>query len=406
MSGPLGTAVPLFLSTVAVPLGEGPLHFGTLQAGLALGGLLGMGLRGFIGGGDKDEEAPSEISADEDFLDAGEFGGGEPDDEPGFDGLDEDEDDQLEEIEPRIDDLEHELEELASTISAVRGENQAMQESVEDIESNVRQLLEIYEVVTRGANPFVDEADEAPRGGGSFGLLEAGETTAAAPTEVTETTSVDDLFADAEPVGDESAAADPDDRTENESVGAAASGASAADGNDPRGEGLSFDELKSEFEFRDDEPDASESEPPATNSAPAQGQRSRRIDEPRGAKPYLQTLPGGYGAELLTMEWLTYLVSESSLADAIRAIRYYRTVKWIAEDVAAELQEILTGMTPERQWAAPDGGLPSELTVDHHTQSLEYIAELDALTSGDRRLRGPEPRGRTHHRGEDHGVQR
>lgn len=426
MSGLLGASAPLVLSAVPVPLADGPLPVGLLQAGLALAGLFGMGLRGFLGGGGDDDEDPTEISADEDFLDAGEFGGTTEQDED-VDGLGVDEeDDPLEDIEPRLDDLEAEFDELSSTVSAIRGEHESMKESVDDIESNVRKLLEIYEVVTRGANPFVDEADEVPSAGGgdTFGLLHGDD---ASSGEDGDETSVDDLFADAEPVepGEDAVEVDDEGMTAEEPANDAPAADDGAPRSTSRGEGLSFEELKSEFEAPDDEPrsEPPERTPQATASttpesdiaqaeaaagkgpAPSAGDGN---PDPASPKPYLSALPGGYGAELLTMEWLTYLVGESSLADAIRAIRYYQTVDWITDDVASELQQILAGMTPEREWAAPDGGVPSELTVDHHTQSLEFIAELDAVAGGEGRALGLSYRtkGDVHQGGEDRGIQR
>ncbi|MEF8894091.1 FlaD/FlaE family flagellar protein, partial [Halodesulfurarchaeum sp.] len=86
------------------------------------------------------------------------------------------------EMENRIEDLESEIANVSSTANTVRSENEQISEKVDDVEENVRKLLEIYEMVTRGVNPFVDDVSpEAGMGGGGgsdFGLFGEEEDTA------------------------------------------------------------------------------------------------------------------------------------------------------------------------------------------------------------------------------------
>jgi archaellum component FlaD/FlaE len=60
-------------------------------------------------------------------------------------------------------------------MNTVREENKQIGGTVEELEDTIRKLLDIYEMVTRGINPFVDDAREMGGldGGGSFGLFEA-----------------------------------------------------------------------------------------------------------------------------------------------------------------------------------------------------------------------------------------
>ncbi|WP_244605596.1 FlaD/FlaE family flagellar protein [Halorussus marinus] len=105
------------------------------------------------------------------------------------------------ELENRIDELENEVAEISSTVGTVRSENEQISAKVDDTEENVRKLLEIYEMVTRGVNPFVDDVqgggmggdgfDGAGGGGGSFGLFDGEE-------ETEEEEDLDDDVADAE----------------------------------------------------------------------------------------------------------------------------------------------------------------------------------------------------------------
>jgi flagellar protein FlaE/flagellar protein FlaC len=72
------------------------------------------------------------------------------------------------ELENRVEDLENEVGDISSTMSTVRSENEQISEKVDDVEENVRKLLEIYEMVTRGVNPFVDDVQGGGPGGDAF----------------------------------------------------------------------------------------------------------------------------------------------------------------------------------------------------------------------------------------------
>lgn len=343
-------------------------HLRWLHVWLPSTGLLAMGLGDLLGGDEDDEDSGSGVAGDDDFLDGGGFEDDLEADADGFDGgLDEEEDDPLAEVEPRLSGLEAEIEDLSVTVSSIHGEHESMRESVDDIEANVRKLLEVYEVVTQGANPFADAPPAAPSGGEGFGLLDGD-----GGSETDASDDVGDLFDD---VDDEEAA------DESPTEGSAESDEPSA--------GLSFDELKSEVEFdrKVGDDDGNEAVPPddeladldldgTDDAEPPEPDRPSTVGP---EKPYLTELPGGYGAELLVMEWLDYLVSESSISEAIRALRYYRTVDWISDDVASHLQSVLSGATPPRELATPDGGLPAELSVEHHSQSLEFVSRLSAL---------------------------
>ena len=131
-------------------------------------GMLGMGIADWLPGSDDgDDESDTSAeggdalfdeSADDDLGDFGDM-----DDLDGMDDM-EDAGDDAGDIAPRVDELENEVAEISSTVSTVRSENEAMSETVEEVEENVRKLLEIYEMVTKGVNPFVDDA--APAAGG------------------------------------------------------------------------------------------------------------------------------------------------------------------------------------------------------------------------------------------------
>lgn len=172
---PLSVGYPsVYLAVVSLPLGESATAVIVLD-GLLSGLLVGMGLRdffssvtslddGLLAEGDPpeaDDVDESDYFGDDDYAD--DFG-----DELDLDEFEAEEDGwdeefggsstEVVELEQRLDEMEDELESTTSTINAVRSENEELAGSIEEIRDNVRKLLEIYELVTRGVNPFADDA--------------------------------------------------------------------------------------------------------------------------------------------------------------------------------------------------------------------------------------------------------
>jgi len=254
----------------------------TLAVGFVLlsGGLLGMSIRNMF---------ESIMADDEEGGDGGDLGGEEmdgglmtdegdgDDDLGGLGGLDDSDDlggfggddefgemegggggGNVGELEHRLDELENEVGNLSSTVNTVRNENEQISGSVEEVEENVRKLLDIYEMVTRGVNPFADDID-AGMGGGlgddeSFGLF--------ADEDEGGDAEVDDDIADADAEGffdedlvEDDAAVDPgvDDAFDEGDAfqDNFDDGDDADEGTDSDGGGTSFEELKDEYESGD-----------------------------------------------------------------------------------------------------------------------------------------------------------
>lgn len=414
-------------------LPEAAAGFAGVELGLlASAGLLGASLLDRFR---DDDESAGDESADDDPLleDDGAFGGADDGDDLGdFGGMDDwddddpfggdEEEDDTAELEKRLEDLENEVASLSSTVTTVRSENEEISGQVDDMGEDVRSLLDIYEMVTRGINPFVDDVQTggADLGGdNSFGLFEddgeesdeeeLDEDLASADAEGffdEELVEEDEEFdEDLDDLGDLDDIDDTDDDTEDETM--------ASDNG-----GKSFNELKDEYESGDaewaggedaedvdgngdlgldleeaaDDPleDDPESEPDAPEGVPTDPTATDDDDGfefveegdlsegPR--KPYLTSLPGDYVGDLMVMEWLEFLVEESSTTDAVRAVNYYERVEWIDEDVANQLKAFLSGFGDiDRNLMDRPG--TSELDLDHHTRSLKYIMQLTNATA-------------------------
>jgi len=437
---------------------------------IASAGLIGMGLSDLAGGlfgddEDVDDDADDggdfagEGTTDDDALD-GDLGGN--DDLDDLDGWDDDDDlggnggDAASELEPRLDELENEVASISSSMGTVRSENEAINETVDEIEDNIRKLLDIYEMVTRGVNPFVDDVQGGGGGGmeGSFGLFDD----AASPDDGTDELDPDVANADPDDFFDDDFDDEPaddfddelDDEIEEDGADDAqaqadaqpddeAASPEADDGGDAGGK--TFDDLKSEYqagdaeweedgstgaeasleastaaeESADDagvpEPDTSEPsesvEPePELDEDDDAADTSQESGSDRDGKPYLHAIPGGYASELLVIEWLTYLRDESGTAEALRAIRYYESIGWIGGSAAETLQQYLTGLGTGEQTDTVEG--ETRLSIDHHTNSLRYIGRLGGADIDVERLDwgGSSPaRNRIERRGQ-RGIQR
>lgn len=90
-------------------------------------------------------------------------------------------------------------------------------------------------------------------------------------------------------------------------------------------------------------------------------------------KPYLNSLPDAYAAEVVIFEWLEYLVGMAGFKGALEALRYYRTIGWVTADIEDALGDYL------RSFDDPKRKDPSGLSRADHQLSLVYVAKIAAI---------------------------
>ncbi|THE62937.1 flagella accessory C family protein [Salinadaptatus halalkaliphilus] len=231
-----------------------------------------------IGGGDGGDDTMDDAMGDVFGDDGGddfdlEGGDGEMGDEMSIDGMEAGGDESVSsEVEARVEEMENEIGSLSSTVNTVQSENEKINDSLDDIEENIRKLLEVYEMVTQGVNPFVEDdslndtfgpgAGGDTAGSGNFGGQSLFDTDDDGENEE----SMDDNIADADAeefldesiidgddeemddfdADDEDEFALEEDGDGDDDLGLEDDGDDAAGGDD-----LSFDELKSEYESGD-----------------------------------------------------------------------------------------------------------------------------------------------------------
>lgn len=299
------------------------------------------------------------------------------------------------EMESRIDQLENEVAEISSTMGTVRSENEQISAKVDDTEENVRKLLEIYEMVTRGVNPFVDDVqqggDASGAGESGFGLFDGDEEEEEEEAEDLDEdvadadaeSFFDDDFDDEEDAGDDLDFDDPDEEMGDEAPDAGDGGGQAG--------GSTFAELKEEYESGD--ADWAEGEGPAdaeshetddagefefvdpSETVETEPATTETAQSGLDGKPYLAALPNGYVADLVVMEWLEFLVTEFGSDDAVRTVTYYGDIGWISASVEEDLLAYVGGFADVDEVDPEETG-PATLAIDDHIRSLTFLSQL------------------------------
>lgn len=336
------------------------------------------------------DETEDESKTDKPATDGGSTAMNDPFGDEAFDAGDEFDDDGFgdvsmmddggdeyatEELERRVDDVETELASISSTVNTIRSENEEISNTVGNVEENVRKLLDVYEMVTRGINPFTDDIDTGGAdavGGGSLGLFDSDEEGEKEddPDEEVAAADADSFFDDEFDEGtDLDSSDDPEEPRD------------ADDGE------TGFADLKAEYESGEaDREDSAETDSDTAIVAPdPSSEGSREIDAelqyaeqtlsdaPDAEKPYLRGSFDGYVADLLVLEWLEHLVDAAGRAATEAAIEYYESIGWVDEEAGEQLRAFIDGFDT----ADKDGSL----TIADHTQSLRYICQLSNSTA-------------------------
>jgi flagellar protein FlaE len=117
----------------------------------------------------------------------------------------------------------------------------------------------------------------------------------------------------------------------------------------------------------DDQSSAPESGTAQNVTTPAIGPATESPTGTSDGKPYIESLPENVSTEVMTVEWLEYLVDEVGIRGTVRALDYYETIGWLTEEAVEELDEYLAAFEDPDQ---------EDLSIEHHLRSLDYVEEL------------------------------
>jgi archaellum component FlaD/FlaE len=90
-----------------------------------------------------------------------------------------------------------------------------------------------------------------------------------------------------------------------------------------------------------------------------------------------------YPTEYIIMEWLQYLVDQSTVTDAYIALNYYHKIRWLSQEEKEDIQKYLYGFNGQIDKNRASNLHTCSLTNDNHRDSLKYINRLRSdLTEG------------------------
>lgn len=232
------------------------------------------------------------------------------------------------ELQARVTDLEDDLEETSDDLRRLTTAQEELGDTVEDMNDTLRELAGMYDEAMAARNPFVDAPETDPQ-------------TTADPDPMTES-------------------ADQTSASEDDAV-------------------VSFEDLVEEDRSESDDPSAST---PGTTAQSEHSTSATPTTNASGPEPptdsavTLETVPEGYAAEVLLLEWLSTLTAVSGPAGALRAIDHYEEVGWISPAVRRHLIDLLGGPSLD---VFVDPTQPDEPTAQQHAQSYNYLRVLDGL---------------------------
>ncbi|SNZ05616.1 flagella protein [Natronoarchaeum philippinense] len=109
---------------------------------------------------------------------------------------------------------------------------------------------------------------------------------------------------------------------------------------------------------------------------------SQHHSAPSTGGPHLESLDGTAAEQVTAMAWARYLGSAFGSSGAIRALRYYRDVRWISEEVYNTMVDYVRGLSVDE--LTGDEAIDRETSVEslrdtpyeRHARSLEFVAAI------------------------------
>lgn len=264
------------------------------------------------------------------------------------DGEGEDEDGEeltVEDLDSRIDELETRLDRQSSDIDAVRSSQSELSDRLDEMDDRVRRLVGVYDRLTADVNPFA----VTPDGESEFRFGVVGRATEGDASDGEAPASDAERGEGVVTVGD------------------------LADAEDARSAGRETDGAPDETTEARGEDDRAEPEEGAPSDPPPE---AALVSDSDGDAPLLTSLADGYATDTVTLEWLSMLVSVGGPAGAFRALQYYEEIGWLGEDIRETLEGVLSAPDID---ADVDPSAPTELTVEDHARSHEYVLKLGVL---------------------------
>ena len=303
----------------------------------------------------------------------------ESNDRPDPEDLDDDE--VVDDIYYRLEELEDEFEQNNSQLGTIQDAQQQVVDEMQEVNDRVRQLVGIYDMLTDEVNPFTGDGEE--RGGfGVFG--EDDDAEEGFGIGVSSSDEIHGLMGGSDPfdVGDDETVSFSDLKGLIDDVAEAGAGRGTTitfDEDDVDGQSAGFDGGGD-----DDTQDTMDAEHDthvevqATDSVDEPDDRAETDDEKdSGSDVTLESLANTYASDVIVFEWLSELVQTAGPAATLRAISYYAEIGWIDDGVKDHLENVLSG--PDLDMHVDPSETPEELTAEDHADSYTYIMKLQEI---------------------------
>ncbi|HDD59331.1 MAG: hypothetical protein DRN35_00200 [Thermoplasmata archaeon] len=257
-------------------------------------------------------------------------------------------------LDRRIKDVEGKIGRLETEISTVRGSLEAINKKIVEIEANIRKLLDIYELVIKEINPFVEPGPSKIWG-------DAERKMPTAPSE-----KLDELdLSDIELVTPEGRKEGMDERM---------------------GEGL---EGSKELPI----PKLPSLPSPSMKRGDSM-EKDDLMSRVRQGKPILERLPMDYRTMILVFRWIEFLFERVTREKIGMLLEYYKDVGWISDEVKSKVMAFARGEVQDPTKYEPAEGEPGpelfdkggppmykrvsdwRLSADDHLKSLLFILKI------------------------------
>ena len=314
---------------------------------------------------DEDFEEGGDDFSDEDFeedLEKDEFGGGGAQNR------------RIDEIESRLNTVENQVEDVSSKTDNIREENESAMEQLDDMQADIRKLLEIYEVISEGINPFIGGGEETE----GFDLFEQAQNPEE-PKEFKEENKEESEFETEEPKNEYQKAREDEEKfkelKEQEQQ------------QEPENLEDEFIEQEEPKEIKEKtEPDHEKNQKKPKNP-PKEKTKTEKEKETKPKNPtqnhppnqspkskeniYLNKLTKDFKTDLIVLEWVKHLKKHKQ-DNLNKLLNYYVDIGWISQNVRNNLLTYSRGITTENQ----NKKTKKEITIKDHIKSLKYIAKI------------------------------
>jgi len=297
-------------------------------------------------------------------------------------------DQDLQEVETRLNDMEADLEQTGASVRSIEGKQEELSEEVQQLNNRIRQLLGMYDQAAADANPFTGGSDGD--GSNGFGVMGSPKT----HNDADEFDDSSDRSETSESPETNSTQSPATHTSEEHAPGAETNTQDTEQPERDPDAGLTFEELKTQItdeaqrpsedhDITGDNRERQQSDGVAVEDA--QPDRAgdhdwnsdlSQTDAPDTGNVTLETVPQTYAADIIVMDWVSMLIRRSGLAGALKSFEYYESVDWISSSVRRYLETILSGPGIDTH-IEPDS--PHEPRSEDHCESYTYIEQLDKL---------------------------